>query len=1559
MSSNAPLAARAGDVLEHPSVLADFVSGITEGALYAAAFIGGTALAASGVGTAIGVALVVSAAVDGFPERWGNAAGEAVADLLGLTPTPDGLIVSGSPDVMIGGKPAARAAGTVDPAWINQPAVADSGSALQQALAIAATISAVVMNPQPLLAAMGKGLSDIDSAALLESLLSEMVQPLVASAAPHSTPAGQDQILCSKLHLAPGPLWLAEGSSKVFINGQPAARHGDRSTCEAMIKVLEDHRVRIGGDPVVVRDIRSGKNTLAWFIGSLSGGKALQRATALAQHLYRRVRTARMLKNIPCPLYASGHAAGTAARFGQLPARAMQTAHPVNLATGAKLLATEEELDFILDDRIPLRWQRIYHSLNPAEGMLGRGWMLPWETRLLGERNANGTLYLRWRDQSGRECGLGAVEPGDVVQFPVDGLTLFCSINGVLLLQNELGESQRYAADPLRVGEWRIVEIHDRHGNVQYLDWNSAGQLEFISGDNEAMKVRLRYHPESGRLATVHQVVVDDGSEHLLVAYHYDEAGQLLRVTDADLVVTRAFGWHHNGLLSSHRYAGGLRVSYDWQPGTNWRVCGYRVYDDTPQDEEIAWRAEAAACPLPPSVTDSANDATLTGPGALPGSSGLLESWYIVVDEQARWATVTQAGGATTRHEWDKHQRITRYVDPWQHAWHYTWAAHDELLLSTRMPDGACWQYGYDTQGRLEDITSPLGRTRSTRWHPLWALPVSEVDEAGGTWRCERNAKGDMISMTDARDATTTFTVNHYGDVKAETDAVGNLREYRYDSCGRLTRRTNCSGDSAWWRYDARGRLIAACDEAGNIHSWQWSTAGRLQVAETPSHIKTHYRYDGCGRYCGEETYLLVTALTHNARGQVTSHTSPAGRITRWRYDSNGELSAVVNPNEESWSLERDAAGRLSGQTDYAGIGQRLHYDACGRVTEVTDLPSSAAIEAGAEPPPDPWAWTQEPLAPRPVCPEPPPPQYAGWQDALPPAMTSLTLRFGYDADGRLTTRDSADHHTRYGYSGNAVSIQRVRQSGLPQHDEPEWEETQYFNYDAAGQWLEESGPHGAWRADRDVLGNMTQLQHPNGDREHFQRYGSGHLLTRLLEHDGGKLETAAFERDQLHREVSRSMGQLTQRTRYHMDGHTVRRDSPAIMRSSDWHPGDILSAEMVEIDGITQHRSYRYSADGDLLHYRAQEDERFAYDAAGNQSERADQRVWRNLLTRLGNVAQRFDGFGRVWQRTLPGGIRQRLFYNAEHQLSQVQFSGDRTFSHADYFYDALGRRSHKILHRHTPPGRETIPPETVTFVWQGMRLAEERSSLWPDTAVKYLYHEYSHEPLARIVCEGSRQDVEWYHCALNGRPEMLTDANGRVTWWGIPRGWGGMALEQDMGSRHRRPWLQQNLALQGQYVDHETGLHYNLHRYFCPLTGRFTQPDPIGLLGGINPYQYAPNALSWIDPLGLCKVNSGADVTPDIVRESLKGDTMQTLQASVSLPAIQRYVDRLLKGDVAPPIKVDGNIVVEGNHRYVAGKVAGKMPETVPGNLSPSQAQHIKPMSETTVDEFDWGNY
>ncbi|HGB2023498.1 TPA: RHS repeat-associated core domain-containing protein, partial [Salmonella enterica subsp. enterica serovar Wangata] len=86
-------------------------------------------------------------------------------------------------------------------------------------------------------------------------------------------------------------------------------------------------------------------------------------------------------------------------------------------------------------------------------------------------------------------------------------------------------------------------------------------------------------------------------------------------------------------------------------------------------------------------------------------------------------------------------------------------------------------------------------------------------------------------------------------------------------------------------------------------------------------------------------------------------------------------------------------------------------------------------------------------------------------------------------------------------------------------------------------------------------------------------------------------------------------------------------------------------------------------------------------------------------------------------------------------------------------------------------------------------------------------------------------------------------------LVWAGYIRGFGENAADiSNSGAYFHQP-----LRLPGQYFDDETGLHYNLFRYYAPECGRFVSQDPIGLRGGLNLYQYAPNPIRWIDPLGL----------------------------------------------------------------------------------------------------------
>jgi len=68
---------------------------------------------------------------------------------------------------------------------------------------------------------------------------------------------------------------------------------------------------------------------------------------------------------------------------------------------------------------------------------------------------------------------------------------------------------------------------------------------------------------------------------------------------------------------------------------------------------------------------------------------------------------------------------------------------------------------------------------------------------------------------------------------------------------------------------------------------------------------------------------------------------------------------------------------------------------------------------------------------------------------------------------------------------------------------------------------------------------------------------------------------------------------------------------------------------------------------------------------------------------------------------------------------------------------------------------------------------------------------------------------------------------------------------------------------------------------------------------------------------------------VTEEMIRNAMKDASLLSQQvAGISLPRVQEFVDRLRAGEVAPAIKVDGKMIVEGNHRYIAARILGQEP-------------------------------
>jgi RHS repeat-associated protein len=103
-----------------------------------------------------------------------------------------------------------------------------------------------------------------------------------------------------------------------------------------------------------------------------------------------------------------------------------------------------------------------------------------------------------------------------------------------------------------------------------------------------------------------------------------------------------------------------------------------------------------------------------------------------------------------------------------------------------------------------------------------------------------------------------------------------------------------------------------------------------------------------------------------------------------------------------------------------------------------------------------------------------------------------------------------------------------------------------------------------------------------------------------------------------------------------------------------------------------------------------------------------------------------------------------------------------------------------------------------------------------------------------------------------------------------------------------------------------------------------------------------------------------AASNLTPAEIQAGIASSdaTLRTPQTAISAPMVNRYIDMLRAGTDPAPIQVDGDIIVGGNHRYAAGLLEGKLPDTTPWTASSTQVKDAKPFKEITVSPNDFNN-
>jgi RHS repeat-associated protein len=296
--------------------------------------------------------------------------------------------------------------------------------------------------------------------------------------------------------------------------------------------------------------------------------------------------------------------------------------------------------------------------------------------------------------------------------------------------------------------------------------------------------------------------------------------------------------------------------------------------------------------------------------------------------------------------------------------------------------------------------------------------------------------------------------------------------------------------------------------------------------------------------------------------------------------------------------------------------------------------------------------------------------------------------------------------------------------------------------------------------------------------------------------------------------------------------------------------PGDVLARwtytygpnqNPVTVDTLEGNHTYTYDAMNRLLTatHPGGGGENYEYDPVGNRIGSQDVPVYTysssHRLIEYGDVHLEYDADGNLATQTDPSGVTTYT-HDSVNRLTHIDLPTGAT---VEYTYDGWHYRHSK-----------TVGGETTYYLHAPHLMGEY------DEAGSLIRAYIRHQQTGRVLRYHEYGETDFVHNNRLGTPHLITDAAGDVVWRATYDSFGRATVAVSSV-------ITFNLRLPGQYYDEETGLHYNLKRYYDPEVGRFIEPDPLASadtplwyrMVGQNEHVYASNSpLALYDPFGLC---------------------------------------------------------------------------------------------------------
>lgn len=1118
---------------------------------------------------------------------------------------------------------------------------------------------------------------------------------------------------------------------------------------------------------------------------------------------------------------------------------------PVSIYTGQYTLDSN---DINVPGRFPLVLHRQYRSANAYQGMFGRGWNCDYNERIL-VLATNGNLLLR---RANTQLDTFTNLNNNSYMAPAGCFdALVRNLDGSYTLRDTHGNYKQYNVNGC------LTEMRDRNGNQLLLTYDPGG------------KEPINAISDYSHITNAILIARDYRLTHIEVAYNYVLSGRYLQFTyDPNGRVTNVMDFTGRAWTYAYDALGnGTLTSVTTPPAAGFPAGLLSRYTYDPTNHLLL------------TVTDQSNNALLTNSYDSQGRI-IQQLWGNAVwsfgypTATDRW--VTNGSGYLVDRIFDTNALMLERRD-------YTAGLHpgDPIYFSTKysytnssqnynqqskviFPSGNVTAARYDSFGNLLELrrkaadvpNSPSDLVSTATYDPVYNFVQTVTDARSNVTTYVYDYQNPAFGTTNGNlmqiilpaigpgAPTLSYSYNIYGQFNTFTNATGAVTKFIYDSNGYVIQRIDGFGSAAAatniFTVDSRGNILTATDPRGNVTTNIYDNLDRLVqvISPAPFYYVTQYSYTGNGKLAqilvqtGNPAHPWQTnAFTYDLLDHTAAIMDGAGNFTRFYYDANGNQTNTVDANgidvtnlfderKLLWKVIDGLAdvttydytlnGKLGRTTDARGNAVTYAYDAYDRLTGVTypDLSAETYL-------PDP---NGNIIARR--------------------SRAGIWLTNTYDVLNNIATKTYPDGSTvAYQYDLSSRQVAVIDTNGVIS-----------MRYNALGRLTAATNTLGKGVTYQyDSVGNRARMIDPEGQIIDY-RYDSLNRLTNVVYDVTNSL--VAYTYDALGRRISEDFG-----------------------------------------NGIV----------GTL-----------GYDLANNPTNLNF--VATNTATTLGQLAFTYDNAGNRLSMQTTGGLYPGLHtytYDHAYQLTQVQYPAGYPFPGTVYNYDRTANRTNVnngasvVYTPNTLNQYTTVGGQAYSYSANG-NLTSDSVALYnyddenrltfaakAGTNVSYSYDAYGQRtkknvngtarnfvydsngavpvllgeydavgnPLVKYVFVGARPvavvvggAIYSCHCDHLPRPLLMTDRTGALVWQANYDAFGQAAL----GAGNT---ADVNLRSAGQYEDKETGLFYNLARFYNPRIGRYQSFDPameatsplFTQVQGANAYAYVGNnPVNAADPNG-----------------------------------------------------------------------------------------------------------